>query len=223
MKRQKYDNIPLFPVRCWNFQASDALVSDTLDKVKKLDYRRYNEPAGVGTSNDIHRREEFRGLHSWFQQCVDTIHADNGWQCDRLVVNKSWVNRSDAKGGEHHEPHRHPMSYLSGIFYLTEGPPTVFLDPIALREWQQFHLDGGPIVDNRQFIHTGAGGCFIFPSWLIHASVENHEDIDRYTIAFNTFPQGNLNSGGWDQPMVTVDVTSGWSQLGPLRLSDYAG
>ena len=223
MKRQKYDNIPLFPVRCWNFQASDALVSDTLDKVKKLDYRRYNEPAGVGTSNDIHRREEFRGLHSWFQQCVDTIHADNGWQCDRLVVNKSWVNRSDAKGGEHHEPHRHPMSYISGIFYLTEGPPTVFLDPIALREWPQLHLDGGPARDCRQFIHSGAGGCFIFPSYMIHSSVENYEDVDRYSIAFNTFPQGNLNSGGWEQPMVTVDVTSGWSQLGPLRLSDYAG
>ena len=171
--RQKYDNFNLFPVRCWNFQASDALVSDTLDKVMKLDYRKYNPDGGVGTSNDIHANPEFRGLHDWFQQCIDTLHADNAWQADRIVVNKSWVNRSDAEKGEHHAPHRHPMSYLSGIFYLTEGPPTVFLDPIQLREWQQFHLDGGPIHDSRQFIHTGAGGCFIFPSWLVHASVEN--------------------------------------------------
>ena len=115
------------------------------------------------------------------------------------------------------------MSYLSGIFYLTEGPPTVFLDPIDKREWQQFHLDGGPARDCRQFLHGGVGGCFIFPSYMIHASVENNEDVDRYSIAFNTFPQGNLNSGGWEQPMVTVNVTSGWSQLGPLKLSDYAG
>ena len=50
--RQKYDNFNLFPVRCWNFQASDALVSDTLDKVMKLDYRKYNPDGGVGTSND---------------------------------------------------------------------------------------------------------------------------------------------------------------------------
>ena len=54
MMRQRYDNVPLFPVRCFNFQASDVLVEDTLQKVKKLDYRRYNEPEGVGTSNDIH-------------------------------------------------------------------------------------------------------------------------------------------------------------------------
>ena len=220
--RQKYENVPLFPVRCFNFKASSSLVEDTLEKVKKLDYRSYNEPEGVGTSNDIHTNPEFRGLHDWFQKCIDTLHVDNGWQADRIVVNKSWVNRSDANTGHHHDPHRHPMSYLSGIFYLTEGPPTVFLDPLAQREWAQLHLDGGPARDCRQFIHSGAGGCFIFPSYMIHSSVENYEDVDRYSIAFNTFPQGNLNSGGWDQPMVTVNVTSGWSQLGPLNLSDYA-
>jgi len=222
MMRQKYQNVPLFPVRCFNFQASSSLVEDTLEKVKKLDYRRYNEPEGVGTSNDIHTNPEFNGLHDWFQKCIDTLHVDNGWQADRIVVNKSWVNRSDANTGHHHDPHRHPMSYLSGIFYLTEGPPTVFLDPLAQREWAQLHLDGGPAKDCRQFIHGGVGGCFIFPSYMIHASVENLEAIDRYSIAFNTFPQGNLNSGGWEQPMVTVDVSSGWSQLGPLNLSDYA-
>ena len=220
--RQKYENVPLFPVRCFNFKASSSLVEDTLEKVKKLDYRSYNEPEGVGTSNDIHANPEFRGLHDWFQKCIDTLHVDNGWQADRIVVNKSWVNRSDANTGHHHDPHRHPMSYLSGIFYLTEGPPTVFLDPLAQREWALLHLDGGPARDCRQFIHSGAGGCFIFPSYMIHSSVENYEDVDRYSIAFNTFPQGNLNSGGWEQPMVTVDVTSGWSQLGPLNLSDYA-
>ena len=220
--RQKYENVPLFPVRCFNFKASSSLVEDTLEKVKKLDYRSYNEPEGVGTSNDIHANPEFRGLHDWFQKCIDTLHVDNGWQADRIVVNKSWVNRSDANTGHHHDPHRHPMSYLSGIFYLTEGPPTVFLDPLAQREWAQLHLDGGPARDCRQFIHSGAGGCFIFPSYMIHSSVENYEDVDRYSIAFNTFPQCNLNSGGREQPMVTVDVTSGWAQLGPLNLSDYA-
>ena len=190
--RQEYNNFNLFPVRCWNFQASDALVSDTLDKVMKLDYRKYNPDGGVGTSNDIHANPEFRGLHDWFQQCIDTLHADNAWQADRIVVNKSWVNRSDAEKGEHHAPHRHPMSYFSGIFYLTEGPPTVFLDPLAQREWAQFFLDGGPMEDSRQFIHTGAGGCFIFPSYLIHASVENLGKVDRYSVAFNTFPSLSL-------------------------------
>lgn len=219
--RQKYQTENLFPVRTFFFKAPDSLVSETLEKAKQLTYRSYNDPYGVGTSNDIHANQDFRSTFAWFQECIDTLHKDNGWQCDRIVVNKGWVNRSDARSGHHHDAHRHPMSYLSGIFYLTEGPPTVFLDPIQQREWQQFHLDGGPHHECRKFVHAGVGGLVVFPSWLIHASVDNESEDDRYTIAFNTFPQGDLNSGGWDQPMARVKV-EGWDDLGPLNLFDYA-
>lgn len=219
--RQKYSTENLFPVRTFFFKCPDSLLYDTFEKAKTLEYRKYNDPYGVGTSNDIHANPDFRDTFAWFQQCVDTLHKDNGWQCDRIVVNKGWVNRSDANSMHHHDAHRHPMSYLSGIFYLTEGPPTVFLDPIQQREWAQFHLDGGPHHECRRFVHAGAGGLVLFPSWLIHASVENETDIDRYTIAFNTYPQGDLNSGGWDQPMAKVKV-EGWDTLGPLNISDYA-
>lgn len=219
--RQDYTVKPIFPVNTYLFTAPKALTADTLEKAKQLPYKSFNEPYGVGTSHDIHKYEQFQDLHRWFQQCVDTIHKDNGWTCDRIVVNKSWVNRSDAGTLHRHDAHRHPMSYLSGIYYLTEGPPTVFLDPIDKREWQQFHLDGGPYTETRIFCHPGAGNLVIFPSWLIHASVENDSDIDRYTIAFNTFPQGDLNSGGWDLPMARVKV-DGWAELGPLNLNDYA-
>ena len=126
----KYRVNHLFPVRFWTFQAPKELTMETLEKLKQLEYRSYNEPYGVGTSDQLHSLPEFRDIHEWFQKCVDQVHKDNGWHCDRLVVNKSWANRSDAKSGHHHSPHRHPMSYLSGIFYLTEGSPTVFLDPV---------------------------------------------------------------------------------------------
>ena len=80
----------------------------------------------MGTTNDIQTNPDFVNMFEWFQHCIDTLHADNGWDADRVVVNKAWANRSDASTGDHHDPHRHPMSYLSGIFYPSEGPPTVF-------------------------------------------------------------------------------------------------
>jgi len=222
--RQKYTTENLFPIRCFNFNAPEELVADTLEKAKKLEFHRWNEPEGVGTTNDMHTNPEFVKTFEWFQHCIDTLHADNGWDADRIVVNKAWVNRSDASTGDHHDPHRHPMSYLSGIFYLTEGPPTVFLDPLSQREWGQVHLDGGPIKDSRLFVHPGAGGCFIFPSYMVHCSVANHDPIDRYTIAFNTLPNGNINAGGRaHQPMAKM-TAHGWKEgLGPLQLSKYAG
>ena len=56
---------------------------------------------------------------------------------------------------------------------------------------------------------------------MIHASLPNYDDVDRYTIAFNTFPTGSINSGGHDAPMSRVKVDA-WQDLGPLKLSDYA-
>ena len=46
MMRQRYDDVPLFPVRCFNFKASDALIEDTLEKVKKLDKKQASKIKG---------------------------------------------------------------------------------------------------------------------------------------------------------------------------------
>ena len=218
--RQDYKDIPLFPIRCWSFKAPSKLRIDTLDEMKKLEYRDYNADGAVGTSEEMTRLPQFHDIHEWFQHCVDTVHADNSWTCDRIVVNKSWANRSDAHSGHHHYPHRHPMSYLSGVWYATEGTATCFVDPVHQREWGQFHLDGGPITDSTQYVHPIPGCLFLFPSYLIHSSEPNHSNVDRFTIAFNTFPSGSINAGGWDLPMAKVTV-DGWKDLGPLELSKF--
>ena len=218
--RQDYKEIPLFPIRCWSFKAPSKLRIDTLEGMKKLEYRDYNADGAVGTSEEMTRLPQFHDIHEWFQHCVDTVHADNSWTCDRIVINKSWANRSDAHSGHHHYPHRHPMSYLSGVWYATEGTATCFVDPVHQREWGQFHLDGGPITDSTQYVHPIPGCLFLFPSYLIHSSEPNHSNVDRFTIAFNTFPSGSINAGGWDLPMAKVTV-DGWKDLGPLELSKF--
>ena len=217
--RQDYLPLNFFPIQCYEFRCSQILLDNTLNLVKDLKYSAYNEPTGVKTSPDFQDREVFAPLMSWFQQCVDTIHFDTGLDCDRLAVNKAWANRSLAKSRHHHDAHRHPMSYLSGIFYLTPGAPTIFVDPLFQREWGSFHLDG--TVAQELAYHGGPGGLIVFPSYMIHASLPNVDDVDRYSIAFNTFPTGNINSGGHGQPMSKVKVDA-WKDLGPLKLSDYA-
>ena len=218
--RQDYQTKPMFPIRCWSFKAPSGMNDDVLEAAQKLEYRNYNAEYGVGTSSSILKHRDFFDLHQWFQFCIDTLHIDNGWNCDRIVINKSWVNRSDAESGHHHAPHRHPMSFLSGIYYMTEGPATEFRDPLSQREWAQLHLDGAPITDSTQFVRPIPGGLFIFPSYMIHSSDPNYETKDRFTISFNTFPSGHVNAGGWDRPMIDIH-TNGWKDLGPLELSKF--
>ena len=219
--KQEYQINNMFPIKCWSFNSPKGMVEDTLEKVKEIDYRNYNAEFGVGTSDDMAKMSQFYDLHQWFQRCIDTLHVDNGWHCDRIVINKSWANRSDAQSGHHHAPHRHPMSYLSGIYYLTEGPATIFVDPLHVREWAQLHLDGGPVAEKTQYIFPKPGGLFVFPSYLIHSSAPNESEINRYSIALNTFPQGEINAGAWDRSMLTVGKVDGWDDLGSLPLHEY--
>ena len=217
--RQNYQQLNFFPIQCYEFRCDKFLLDTTLGLLKDLEYRSFNEPTGVLTSADIHQKESFSPLMTWFQECVDTVHVDTGLNCDRLVVNKAWANKSTAGSGHHHDAHRHPMSYYSGIFYLTQGAPTVFIDPLFQREWGSFYLDGR--VNTELGYHGGAGGLLLFPSYMIHASATNTEDVDRYSMAFNTFPSGDINLGGHGLPMARVK-TEGWKDLGPLNLDEYA-
>ena len=217
--RQDYQRLNFFPIQCYEFRCDDDLLNDTLGLVKDLDYRSYNEPTGVMTTDDIQRREEFSPLMTWAQECVDTIHFDQGLNCDRLVINKAWSNRSKGSSGQHHDAHRHPMSFYSSILYLTTGAPTVFIDPLFQREWGSFYIDG--TVQSDIYYHGGAGGMIVFPSYMIHASCGQGDEGDRYSIAMNTFPSGDVNSGGWQRPMARVDVEGWKDDLGPLNLDDY--
>ena len=67
--RQRYDNVPLFPVRCFNFQASDVLVEDTLEKFRV--YLRMTPYSQGITAKTLTFTEEFN-LSKKSTDAVDT-------------------------------------------------------------------------------------------------------------------------------------------------------
>ena len=85
--RQNYQQLNFFPIQCYEFRCDQFLLDTTLGLVKDLEYRSFNEPTGVLTTDDIQQQQSFHPLMSWFQECVDTVHADTALNCDRLVVN----------------------------------------------------------------------------------------------------------------------------------------
>ena len=82
---------------------------------------------------------------------------------------------------------------MSFIHYLTEGASTVFYDQD--KECPQMHLGGGigSVARFKPGVNVPVGSILFFPSYIPH-SVEPHEDnYDRYSIAGNVFPNGNIN------------------------------
>ena len=117
-----------------------------------------------------------------------------GHVVDEVKIASSWGNT--LRRDEPINVHMHPNSYISGVFYLTDGSPLHFHNPLITEDLFTFR----PIVqwdpDNShtwQVIHLEPkpGWMFLFPSKVKH-HVEYNENDYRYSIAFNTLPVGPI-------------------------------
>jgi uncharacterized protein (TIGR02466 family) len=106
-----------------------------------------------------------------------------------LQISDSWGNLHNINEGIHN--HCHTNSYISGCFYVTDGSPIEFQNPLLeikgmksevnksknYRTWDSYTLD------------PQAGLLVIFPSWLNHRVLPSKQK-ERISIAFNILPKG---------------------------------
>tara|TARA_B100001093_G_scaffold21220_1_gene18966 strand:+ start:428 stop:1063 length:636 start_codon:yes stop_codon:yes gene_type:complete len=204
--KTEYEEKLWFPVRVWEFHSTKSLLKSVNELAEAEEYQAWNLDGGVGTSfPHLEQRPEWTEMKMWLEQCSNKLLKDNGYLADRMEVTGMWCNRSNAKTGHHHTPHRHVMSYWSSIYYITGGTPTTFIDPLAQREWAQLHLDGGPYSETRYNYRPEAGTLLIFPAYLMHGSQPNDRMADRLTLAANFFPFGDINIGAFDMPMMNIE------------------
>jgi len=111
----------------------------------------------------------------------------------KIYITQSWLNF--ARKNEDHGAHRHPNSFLSGVFYVKARKNQ---DKIVFeRSDYQTIL---PMTNNpNQFnipehiVPVGTNDIVLFPSSLIHSvpKVSYEEDV-RISLAFNSFIEGNI-------------------------------
>jgi uncharacterized protein (TIGR02466 family) len=131
----------------------------------------------------------------------------HGHIVDEVKIASSWGNilRRD----EPINVHTHPNSYISGVFYLTDGSPLHFHNPLLTEDlftfkplvqwdpdnshtWQVIHLEPKP------------GWMFLFPSKVKH-HVEYNDNDYRYSIAFNTLPVGPIGNSTTQMTIKTLE------------------
>ncbi len=93
--------------------------------------------------------------------------------------------------GNYHRMHNHPASSWSGVYYVTDAPPTTnqslegvleFYDPRPFTE--MIETPGNP-YGQRMIIRPAQGLMLVFPSWLYHFVHPVVSDVVRASIAFN--------------------------------------
>lgn len=189
--------INLFPIEFFEFRNRDI---NNQQIIKVLDNLKGPIRNGSVLSyvKHVHKEPELSNLFSWFERCLEEIRVRLHYQCDKFEITSSWYNKALANSGMHQNYHKHVLSFFSGVYYLTEGSPTFFEDPVIQRSQGQIEV----LRDNYQpfeKINAEPGKLVIFPSWVYHQTPPHIMDNDRYIISFNSLPTGNIN------PKSTID------------------
>ena len=175
-----------------------------------------NFPEGVITSKtDMHKQDApcVQRVVKFFNECLAQYKERFELNCDQLEISIAWFNHAPSQSGWGHPLHRHPMSYVSSVYYITEGAPTIFGDPCTPRTsdtldvWQDTLMksDGWNLGINEMY-QSNPGKLIIFPSWLHHFSGRQLQDFDRWTISFNALPTGKVNTGPYGLPQVNLKL-----------------
>lgn len=200
----------LFPTDIYEFHLDeeDMWMSDkALDFIKTLEMSMYNYPAGVRTSRgDIHKEEPMLPLIGFFHDCLEYMRCDLALQVEELKISLSWANWAPGKSGAGHPLHRHPYSYLSGVYYFTEGSRTVFQDPVDIRNLDTLEIIRDHFDGPYEKFEAEPGKLLIFPGWLRHFSEPQAREDDRFTMSFNALPHGAVNAGPQGVPMARINV-----------------
>jgi uncharacterized protein (TIGR02466 family) len=146
------------------------------------------------TSDRLHEDPEFLPLVEFIIAAVTERFAYFKYAQTDFFITGCWANihlRGQGIGW-----HRHPNSYLSGVYYSEAPQPCselLFNDPrkaelvfdVATSEGTQWNSPVYPFAPT-------AGVMLLFPSWLEHNVPLNPGDKERISIAFNVMLQGEL-------------------------------
>lgn len=184
---------PLFPTPVGFFELDRELTKKELDFIIKQE-RRPNMGNATSADYNVLEKAPLKSLRKFVEDCVsEYFHATIAPKNDvKLRLTQSWCNYTEP--GEYHHKHAHPNSVISGVFYpqadkendkiyfYREGYQQI---KIPTEKWNPFNSESW-------WFQAYTGRLVLFPSSTTHMVEMINHDKTRISIAFNTFPVGNV-------------------------------
>jgi len=191
------ETIPLYPkVFCIDsLDVGDEYFNDIKQFAKKVDYKKadfeYDKSSLVNQDFEILNKPQFKLLGDMLLKSFTTFTKEHLKISNDFKVSSSWLTKTEPNHQSHF--HRHYNCYYSGVFYIDtdEGGEIIFENMAD----ERFLLN--KIEDNdyntKSFIFKTENKMIIFfPSDIQHKIAENKTNKDRYSLAFNFYPIGNI-------------------------------
>ena len=168
----------LFPTRIYVEQ--NFLEQEEFDKIKLL----------------VKKDKEYLDVPDFAKKVamhMETICDDLGvdfQSYDSIQVTETWGNVLNK--GDGHPVHTHSNHVFSGVFYLTDGNPTIFMDPRPAADCfsLNYKKDVQCFYGARAAAPAVPNTLVIFPSWLGHLVTPNKTEKVRKSISFNIILRG---------------------------------
>lgn len=181
----------LFPTPVVFFNLGRDVTGKEFNFVKNLE-RRENQGNETSVNADVFSADEMQDIAAFVNEKLkfyfQDIHSP-AYDVD-VYVTQSWANYT--KKGQFHHKHRHPNSFISGVFYISanrEKDRIKFFthkDPqieIPTKKYNQYNSESW-------WLSVSSGELVLFPSTLWHMVDTVDSDDERISIAFNTFLKG---------------------------------
>jgi len=118
-------------------------------------------------------------------------------------ITQSWLNINETDTSHH--MHYHTNSFISGVYYLTDGPPIVFYKRNETMQNFDFDFKEMNGLNTHQVeLEIKKGRLILFPSVLTHEVKRNLNNEARISLSFNTFFKGTLHSDGYRSTDLTI-------------------
>jgi len=159
-------------------------LSDCVESISNLSTREkqvLNNPALANLRATLQQH-----LNEYFKTIYNTSNNVS------LKITQSWLTLS--RQGESHHAHTHPNSVASGVLYINLGKN----DGISFhRNEDNLWHELLPAQENyfnakRYFVNTAVGDILLFPSHVRHGVREVEDAVERVSLAFNSFFEGEL-------------------------------
>lgn len=183
----------LFPIPIGRYELDRDLTDKELSFLKTQETRS-NTGNITSTNNTILKSEELVDLKSFIESNVSDYFTEIYRPKNKieLKITQSWTNYTE--NGQYHHKHEHPNSFVSGVFYIhaDKAKDKIYFYRNGYQQIKIPPSDWNLWNSESWWFEVGTGDLVLFPSSLTHMVQTVESDKTRISLAFNTFPMGNL-------------------------------
>jgi uncharacterized protein (TIGR02466 family) len=177
----------IFPTLVYDVECEE-IGSDVLKVFDKVKWS--TEDPNMSKSNHVLSKHKL--LTKNIEKIVNDALAEINYQFP-MKMTSSWFTRTPK--GNAVKPHYHTNSFWSAVFYFQENCSALIFE----KKSYQIHVPYCPksidtIIDGALAFTANQGHMLLFPSFITHLTGVNTELEERYSLAMNFMPIGNINT-----------------------------